>query len=814
MGPQRTDGRDDGDTLLEEWIRREFCTLLGVESAGLHDDFFTLGGQSVSATQLLSRVGEMFHVQLPLRSFFEAPTIEALVRAVRERQAGKRGRLSASEGSQPLSFAQEGLWLIEGGTPAGPAYNIPSFSRLEGRLHVDALARALREIARRHEVLRTRFPSVDGKPSAVVDRERSLDLRVCDLESLSLPSRENEARRLGAELAMRPFDLARGPLARATLLRLSDREHQLLVVLHHIVSDGWSLGVLNRELTELYRAYRSDRPSSIPDLPLQYADFARWQREAGCMEHHLEYWKGRLNGWSVLELPYDRPRPRVATFHGDRETLTLPRALGDGLRALGRQQRATLFMMLLAGFQVALHRHTGQKDLLLGSPVANRTRAELEPLIGYFVNMLVMRTDLSGDPELREVLRRARESALGAYDHQELPFEKLVEELRPERDPGRNPLFQSCFSLQNAPRVPLALDGVRAVPIDAETHAARFDLALHVSEETGILVCTLFYSTDLFTRVTMKRFLAHWQTILSGIVTEPGCRVSEVQLLSAAERHQILEEWNDRATAPGDVGFHRLFEAQVDRTPDAVAVAFCDTADGGQWTYRELDERANRLAAHLRRCGVGPEVTVGLSLDRSFDLLAAILGVLKAGGAFFPIDPAYPEARRALLMEDCGARSVRLDDEAMLLEGPARFASDTSGSSLAYVMYTSGSTGTPQGIAVEHRGMCNLAAWQRDAFGLGPGDRVLQFSPIGFDAFVWELCMAWGAGAALILTSWETLSSPEKLAGLMRQESVTAATLSVTMLTALPEDRLPLGVVVSAGEPCPADLARRWAAGR
>ena len=540
----------------------------------------------------------------------------------------------------PLSFAQQRLWFLHQLEPDSIAYNMPTALRLKGRLNIDALEWGINEIIRRHEILRTTFRLIDNEPVQIIADHLTLKLPVVEV-------RETELMRLATEEAQRPFDLENGPLVRARLLKLSADEWVLIFTMHHIISDGWSMGVLVNEMAALYQR------RSLPELRVQYADFSEWQREwltKGNLERQLSYWKRQLGGeFPVLELPADRVRLPRQSFRGAVRPFALSEELSTAIKNLGRQEGATLFMTLLAAFQSLLHRYTNQTDILVGTGIANRNRAELESLIGFFVNTLVLRTDFGGRPTFRELLGRVRDLTLEAYAHQDLPFEKLVEELQPARDLSRNPIFQVSFALQNAPMQALELPGLVLRTQEFETLTTRFDLECHMWDEAGGLQGYLFYSTDLFDESTVDRLIEHYRNFLEAVVADPDKRVTEIEFLTEDERRKLLFEWNDtQHPITTDVCVHQLFEAQAAKTPGALALEFA----GEQLTYAELNQRANQLAQQLRALGVGPEVLVGLRIERGLELVIGMLGVLKAGGAYVPLDPSYPSERLQFMIDD------------------------------------------------------------------------------------------------------------------------------------------------------------------
>jgi non-ribosomal peptide synthetase component F len=658
-------------TATEELLAQIWGQVLGVERVGIYDNFFHLGGHSLLATQVVSRIRETFQVEMPLRCMFEAPTVAGLAATIDVSRTGLQAPPIVPvprDGELPLSFAQQRLWFIDQLDPGNSVYNFPAAVRLKGQLNVVALKQSLDEIVRRHEALRTTFAIVDGRPVQIIAPAQTLTLPIVDLRELPETEREAEVQRLATNQAQRTFDLAHGPLVRATVLRLGENEHVGLLTMHHIVSDGWSTGILIREMATLYEGFCSRRPTSLPELPIQYADFAHWQRhwlDSGVLESQLTYWTIQLAGASpFLDLPTDHTRPIVQRFRGAHESLRLPKNLSAELKALSRQEGVTLFMTLLAAFKILLHYYTSQDDIIIGTPIANRNRLETEGLIGFFVNTLVLRTDFSGDPDFRELLGRVREVCLGAYAHQDLPFERLVEELHPARDLSRNPLFQVMFVLQNGHPGTLELPGLTLIPVEVDSGTTHFDLTLHIADTGDELVASLAYNTDLFETGSIDRMLRHFQMLLETVCASPGRRLSELSLLTDAERQQVLVEWNaTRTDRLNEVCIHQLFEAQVERTPDAIAVVFQDR----ELTYGQLNRRANQLAHHLRALGVGPEIPVGICLKDSMEVVVGLLGTLKVGGVYVPLDPAYPKERIAFMLEDAKVPII-LTEERLLTQ--------------------------------------------------------------------------------------------------------------------------------------------------
>ncbi|MCP4540464.1 MAG: amino acid adenylation domain-containing protein [Chloroflexi bacterium] len=686
----------------------------------------------------------------------------------------------------PASFAQRRLWFLDHLVPNSPVYNVSAAVRFSGTLSVVALEQSLNEIIRRHQVLRTTFAMVDREVVQVIAASLTIELPIVDLQDLADVEQEAQVHHLALEEAQQAFDLMRGPLLRTIVLRLGESERVLLLTIHHIVSDGWSMEVFTQEVMTLYEAFSTGQPSPLPELLIQYADFTVWQRkwlQGEGVERLLVYWKEQLgDNVPVLKLPTDYPRPPVQTFHGATQTLAPSRESSEVLKELSRREEVTLFMTLLAAFKTLLYRYTGQEDVVVGTPIANRNQSEIEGLIGFFVNMLVLRTNLEGNPSFRELLGRVREVALGAYAHQDLPFEILVDELQLERDTSRTPLFQVMFALENAPLEPPELPGLTLNLLETDNRTAKFDLTLSMTETAQGLRGALEYNTDLFDEGTIARLVDHFRVLLQGIVADPDQRISDLPLLTETERQQLLAGWNDTWTEyPKGACIHELFELQEDQTPDAVAVVFSAAGspqgsghgEDQHLTYRELSRRANQLAHHLRGLGVGPEILVGICVERSLEMIVGLMGIIKAGGAYVPLDPAYPQERLALMLEDSQAavlltqqrlvermpeheaRVVCLDTdwETIAQQSQENPISGATADNLAYVIYTSGSTGKPKGVQVLQRAAVNFLESMRQQPGLTEQDILLSVTTLSFDIAVLELFLPLAVAARVVLVN-------------------------------------------------------------
>ncbi|BAZ34001.1 amino acid adenylation domain-containing protein (plasmid) [Cylindrospermum sp. NIES-4074] len=674
--------------------------------------------------------------------------------------------------SAPLSFAQQRLWFFDQLEPESTAYNMPAVYRLTGILNITALEQSLNEIWQRHSILRTIFPSVDGQPSQVVLEDVNFTLSLIDLKEIPDLHKEASVESFAIEEAQQTFDLEQGPLFRARLLCLKATEHVLLLTMHHIVYDGWSYSIFFEEMATLYSNFCVGKSPPSKSLPIQYTDYAIWQRQwlqGEVLKSQLDYWKQQLGGsLPVLQLPTDYPRELVQTYQGAYQSLELSLELTEALKALSQQEGVTLFMTLLAAFQTLLYRYSGQEDIIVGTPIAGRNQVETEWLIGLFVNTLAIRTNLSNNPTFRQLLSQVRQVTLEAYSHQDLPFEKLVEELQPERDLSRSPLFQVMFAFHNTPSQPWELPGLTITPLEIHNGTAKFDLTLDLKETAEGIKGGIEYNTDLFESATITRMVGHFQTLLEGIVANPQQHIFDLLLLTPGERHQLLVKWNNTQTDyPKDTCIHQLFAAQVEKTPDAVAAIF----ESQQLTYQQLNHRANQLAHYLISLGVKPETPVGICVERSLNLIVALLAILKAGAAYVPLDPAYPQERLAFMLADATVpilltqkqlidklpshqtKVVCLDTDwkTITQENSDNPITEVKPHNLAYILYTSGSTGQPKGVTIEHQNTVNFIQWAQTTFTSFQLSGVLASTSICFDLSVFELFVPLSCGGKVIL---------------------------------------------------------------
>ncbi len=771
----------------EELLAGIWSSVLGLEKVGIHDNFFELGGHSLLATQIVSRIRDSFSVELPLGHLFESPTIAGLTEQLkivqRDQPLPPITPLNLDE-IRPLSFAQQRLWFLDQLEGENVIYNLSTALCLEGPLHRAALEQSLDEIVQRHQSLRTCFPMNNGTPLAQFS-SNTYKLSAIDLQKLPQKERHKKVQQLVNQEAQRPFNISKGPLFRATLLQLGPESHILVLTMHHIISDAWSKGIFNKELSTLYTAFSQGQPSPLAPLPIQYTDFAHWQRQwltGKILEKQLDYWKQQLAGApALLELPTDRPA--IQRYQGQTESLQLSASVTRQLKTLSQQSGTTLFMTLLSVFAILLYRYTGQNDIMIGTPIANRTHRQIEPLIGFFVNTLVLRLKLSDHPHFDQLLKHVRQIALEAYAHQDLPFEQLVEELQPERSLSHTPLFQVMFVLQNAPMDHLELPGLTLTPLELESVIAKFDLTLTLEETANRLKGTLEYNTDLFETATIKRMIGHYQTLLEGILKKPQQSIDKLAILTAAEDEQIKTWHKKTADYPVDLCIHQLFEAQVARTPEAIALVFEDQ----QLSYQALNRKANQLAHYLQTLGIKPDTLVGLCIERSFEMVIGILGILKAGGAYLPLETNYPTARLAFMLQDAQveilltqssiqlptAQRIDLDTEQFTEWKTDNPISRVKPNNLAYVIYTSGSTGKPKGVLVQHNNVARLFTATQAWFHFNKKDVWTLFHSYAFDFSVWEL---WGAllhGGRLIIVPYWLSRSPEAFYELLQAQGVT-----------------------------------------
>ncbi|MCF4968124.1 non-ribosomal peptide synthetase [Nostoc sp. CMAA1605] len=832
-------------TPIQEILMGIWAEVLSLEKVGIHDNFFELGGHSLLATRVISKVRQAFEVELPLRRLFEQPTIaglatviDTIIKAGIGLDAPSIERVSR-DGELILSFAQQRLWFLTQLQPNSPFNNLCAAFRLQGELNIQALQQSFSEIVRRHEVLRTNFQTVAGKPVQIIASEVNFSLPIIDLSNLATDLQAIQIEQLTQTEAQQPFNLQTDLMLRAKLLRLDEQEYLLLLTLHHIASDGWSIGVFVQELSTLYQAFCTGQIPNLPALPIQYADFAAWQRSwlvGDVLASQLAYWRQHLEGApALLELPTDYTRPAVQTFRGAYCNFEISAEQTAALKSFSQEQGCTLFMTLLAGFKTLLYRYTGNEDIVVGSPIANRNRAEIEGLIGFFVNTLVLRTKLAGNFTFEELLARVREVALGAYSHQDLPFDVLVEELQPQRSLSYTPLFQVMFVLQNAPMSEIELSGLNLSLLENDNGTAKFDLTLFMEETAAGIVGTFEYSTDLFEADTIQRMAQHLQILLAGIVSDSQQQLWELPLLSEAEK-TLLAKWNDTQSAYPQECIHELFVAQVERTPDAVAVVCEDVETGyiASLTYKELNQRANQLAHYLRSLGVGKEVLVGICVERSLDMIVGLLGILKAGGAYLPLDPAYPQQRLAFMLADAGVSFVichesfvdRFDNMTVVCidtewhqiaqtsqENPV---SGTTAENLAYVIYTSGSTGKPKGVLGLHQGAVNRFHWMWETYPFTEGEVCCQKTSLNFVDSVWEIFGALLQGVKTVIIGDRTVKDPQQFIATLAQHHVTRLVLVPSLLRVLLDSRdlqarLPkLKLWVTSGEALSIDLLQQF----
>ena len=821
-------------TIREAKIAEIWQEVLNVEQVGINDNFFELGGHSLLATKVISKIRQSLSVEFPLRSLFEYPTIGEL--AERLAQIDEILEIPplksvSKEGDIPLSFAQKRLWFLSQLEPESPAYNIPETLHLQGQLDLEVLTQTLKAIIERHETLRTTFSMVGQEPVQVIHSQVDLELPLIDLTNLAKIEREREASKLAEEESLKSFDLERDSLLRVSLIKLNELEHIILLTTHHIVSDDWSTGILIQEFASLYRAFVEGKSSPLPELSIQYSDFAVWQRkylQGEILQKQKDYWLDQLeNAPQVLELPTDYPRPAIQTFRGANYTFELDQELSIALNLLSQKRGSTLYMTLLTVFGILLWRYTGQEDILVGSPIANRSRRELEGLIGFFINTLALRINLTGNSSFETLLKQVRETALAGYAHQDLPFELLVEQLQLERDLSYTPIFQVMFALQNPPMSTLELPGLTLTSVDSEIETAKFDLTLHMAETESGLEGSFEYNTDLFKAATIARMVEHFKILLKAIVVNPQQQLSTLPLLTESEQQQLLVSWNDTARNYPQQCIHTLFEVQVEKTPHAVAVVFKNQ----QLTYQELNHRANQLAHYLQTLGIKSEALVGICVERSLEMVVGLLAILKANGAYVPLDPSYPLERLAYILDNSQAsvlltqtslvgeipqhqaQVVYLDTDRHLIsqQSQENLSSKVTLDNLAYVIYTSGSTGKPKGVQIPHLALSNFLHSMREAPGLSDRDTLLAVTTYSFDIAALELFLPLISGARLVVVGQEVVSDGVELSAILDSQATVMQATPATwqLLLAAGWNGNPQLKILCGGEALPPQLANQ-----
>ncbi|WP_342026020.1 non-ribosomal peptide synthase/polyketide synthase [Cytobacillus pseudoceanisediminis] len=832
---------------IEHILHEIWCEVLNLSRIGTQDNFFTLGGHSLLAAQVLTRIQDKFKFEITMIDFFANPTIaylslhiERIVKAQKKTGGQPLMRISR-KGKVPLSLSQQRLWFLHQLDPNGTNYNIPFAVRLQGSLNIDAFRWSLNEIIRRHEALRTVFREYDGEPEQIILDELELSMDFLDISQINETDRQEECINLISKEAAKPFDLVNGPLLNVFMLRLTEDDYVVLLNIHHIISDGWSTTIIIREMATLYEAYCKGLPSPLPTLEMQYADYSYWQRErlqGEFLDNQMEYWNKKLGGdLPVLQLPTDRTRPPVMSHRGASIKFTLSKKVNEKLKKFSQENGTTLYMTLLAAYQTLLYRYSGQEDICVGTPIAVRNRPELEGMIGFLVNTLVMRTDLGGEPTFLELLDRVRDSALGAYAHQEVPFEKLAEEFQPERDMSRSLFFQAMFVLHNLPLMKgHQLPGLSMELVEFERNIANFDLTLAFIEQQGKLEGTLDYNTDIFEPSTMERFIKHYENLLESIMENPHEKISKLNLLPNEERSLILCDWKQESKLEVPLNFcvHQLIEQQVEMNPDAIAIEWKNEL----LTYRELNDKANRVANYLRKLGVGPDKMVGISVERSLEMIIGLLGILKAGGAYLPLDPAYPQERLAYMLEDSQVEvlltqkhlesvlpkfegtKVFLDhDWSNISKEPAtQCVCEVSPDNLMYVIYTSGSTGRPKGVMASHKGVVNHNLAVIKEFELSKYDRVLQFASISFDIAVEEIFPTLITGATLVLWKDNYLASGVEFLSWIQEEKISILNLPTAYWHSWVNELIiskkyiseSLRLVIVGGEKASTDVYESW----
>ncbi len=826
--------------------------LTGEKKIGLNDNFFDLGGHSISATQAVSRIREAFNVEVSLKEFFESENLKALTKLILSKKTDEDHEKSIPlkpvkrDGDLPLSFSQQRLWFLSQFAPEGSSYNIPAVLELSGELNYDALNYAINKMISRHEVLRTSFINKNGKPVAKIHNALEYKIEIIDFSGRNNSKEETD--KLIQEIIKTPFDLTKLPLFNVKLIRLNPGKHICAIVMHHIISDGWSVGIIINEISELYNAFVKSVEPTLDELKIQYVDYAAWQQEVLSgekLEKEIEFWKNELEGASlILDLPTDKPRPSVQTFNGSTFNFEMEEALSEKIEKISGKLNVTPYMFLLGAFEILLSKYSRQSDFIVGTPVANRTNIETEKLIGFFVNTLAVRASVDAQMTVQELMKDVRTRMLSAYSHQSMPFEKLVEIIQPERDTSHSPLFQVAFVFQNMPVSEIQLPALNVKQYEIEGATANYDITFYLQKINNAFHGTFEYNTDLFEKSTIQKIINEFIYLIEQIIEDPKQRIKNIGLVSDNELNKLLYEFNrSEQNYPGNICVHQKFEELVKADSDAIALTFTEVEEKlaltEQLTYGELNKRANQLARILRKNGVKNDTIVAISLPRSFEMIVSMIAILKAGGAFLPIDPTYPEDRIKYMLEDSGAdilisiervsgkykfyngKVINLDADKALIntEDKTNLKNITEPENLAYIIYTSGSTGLPKGTMLSHKGLLNLSLAQRDAFGITDKSRILQFSSYSFDASVWEFVMALLNGASLSLVGQDIVKLGRSLKKVMEVLNITTVTLPPSVLKVIPYDESTqniegLETIIVAGESCPPELVNRWSKNR
>jgi len=857
--PNQDNTTEDKEVILpttetEKLLVNIISDLFNRDNIGVNDNFFSIGGHSITAIQFVSRTREAFGIDLPVKIVFETESISELVYKIDELRNSERVEklpeisIIDRENDIVMSYSQERLWFLDQLAPHSTAYNIPTAIKFTGKVNIDALEYAVNEMIKRQEVLRCYFENVKGSPIIKISENLQVKLELIDLSNESSEKKKNKVENILRKVFFEPFNLNRLPLFRLKVIKIEDYEYILALSVHHIISDGWSVGVITKEISEFYKYYIENQTLQLKELRVQYIDYAAWQKnllQGEILEKEIEFWKKELQDASfVLNLPYDRPRPALQSFNGDTVNFELDNELTHKIETLCKKINITPFMFLLSGFEILLYRYSGQSNFVIGSPIANRNKLEIESLIGFFVNTLSLRVLLKKNQSIKELLKDVRERVLTAFSHQELPFEKIVEIMQSKRNLSYSPIFQVAFVFQNAPGEVINLPDVKVTPLESINKTSKYDLTLYTQILNDKVIGSLEYNTDLFNQSTILRIIEQFKYLVFNMVSDIKMSVSRVPIIPTNELNSILKDFNNsEKDFESNKCIHEKFEEIAAQYPDSIALTFTEVegklALTEQLTYHEVNKRANQLARLLRKNGVSKDTIVGISLQRSFDMIISMLAILKAGGAFLPIDPTYPEDRIKYMLEDSGTeilisldrvsknykfyngKIINLDIDKLLFANEEKTNLDniSEPENLAYIIYTSGSTGLPKGTMLSHKGLMNLSVAQRDAFNITKDSKILQFSSYSFDASVWEIVMALMNGASLSLVGQDIIKLGSSLKKAMEFLNITTVTLPPSVLKVIPfkenENNITeLETIIVAGESCPSELVNKWSKGR